>query len=514
MSFIKCSLLLAAAAVASVSAHRGPEPKYPPAADTSSYCSYWVDYEGDKSCSRVVEDNAIVLKDFARWNPTVGADCSGIKAGSSYCVEAFGEPEPVEVTTTTRAATTTTQPTATTTTFANGIATPQPTQSGMVTNCNKFHWIAEGVSCSQVISFQKITLADFVTWNPSVKSDCSGMWAGVNVCVGVVGSSTDTAKPTTTAPSNGVVTPQPTQPSMVTNCNKFHWIAQGVTCQQVISYQKISLADFVKWNPSVLSDCSGMWAEVQVCVGVIGGTPTTLATTTTTAGNGVSTPLPTQPGMVTNCAKFHWVAKGVTCNQIYNFQKITLEQFVSYNPTVKSDCSGMQAEVQVCVGLIAGTTPTTTRPPTTTAPGNGVSTPQPTQPGMVTNCAKFHWVAKGVTCNQIYSFQKITLEQFVSFNPTVKSDCTGMQAEVNVCVGLIGGNPTPTQTGNGIATPTPIQPGMVSNCKKFHWIAQGVTCQQVISFQKITLADFVKWNTGVGSDCRTMWAETNVCVGV
>ncbi|CRK46738.1 hypothetical protein BN1723_020113, partial [Verticillium longisporum] len=94
----------------------------------------------------------------------------------------------------------------------------------MVTNCNKFHWIAEGVSCSQVISFQKITLADFVTWNPSVKSDCSGMWAGVNVCVGVVGSSTDTAKPTTTAPSNGVVTPQPTQPSMVTNCNKFHWI--------------------------------------------------------------------------------------------------------------------------------------------------------------------------------------------------------------------------------------------------------------------------------------------------
>ncbi|PNH40698.1 hypothetical protein VD0004_g6308 [Verticillium dahliae] len=345
MSFIK-SLLLAAAAVASVSARRGPEPKYPPAAGTSSYCSYWVDYEGDKSCSRVLEDNVVVLKDFARWNPTVGADCSGIKAGNSYCVEAFGEPEPIEVTTTTRAATTTTQPTATTTTFANG-----------------------------------------------------------------------------------VVTPQPTQPSMVTNCNKFHWIAKGVTCQQVISYQKISLADFVKWNPSVLSDCSGMWAEVQVCVGVIGSTPTTLATTTTTAGNGVSTPLPTQPGMVTNCAKFHWVAKGVTCNQIYSFQKITLEQFVSYNPTVKSDCSGMQAEVQVCVGLIAG-------------------------------------------------------------------------------------NPTPTQTGNGIATPTPIQPGMVSNCKKFHWIAQGVTCQQVISYQKITLADFVKWNTGVGSDCRTMWAETNVCVGV
>jgi hypothetical protein len=173
----------------------------------------------------------------------------------------------------------------------------------MVTNCAKFHWIAKGVTCSQVISYQKITLADFVKWNPTVLSDCSGMWAEVNVCVGVIASST-TSPPSTTVPSNGVETPQPTQPGMVTNCNKFHWIAPGVVCSQVTSYQKISLADFVKWNPTVGSDCSTMQANVNVCVGVIGGsTPST----TTSAGNGVSTPQPTQPGMVTNCNKFHWM---------------------------------------------------------------------------------------------------------------------------------------------------------------------------------------------------------------
>ncbi|CAN9201072.1 unnamed protein product [Alternaria alternata] len=85
---------------------------------------------------------------------------------------------------------------------------------------------------------------------------------------------------------------------------------------------------------------------------------------------------------------------------------------------------------------------------------------------MVTNCAKFHRIAAGVACRQVISFQKITLADFVKWNPTVKNDCTGMQANVNVCVGIIG--------GNGIQTPQPTQPGMVTNCKKSHYAETGV----------------------------------------
>lgn len=245
----------------------------------------------------------------------------------------------------------------------------------------------------------------------------------------------------------------------------------------------------------------------------------TTAATTTKPGNGVETPQPTQPGMVTNCAKFHWIAKGVTCSQVISYQRITLADFVAWNPTVLNDCSGMWAEVNVCVGIISGS-PTSTKPTTTTTPGNGVATPQPTQPGMVTNCAKFHWVAPGVVCSQITSYQGISLADFVKWNPTVGSDCSSMQANVNVCVGLIGGSPTstkPTTTtsaGNGIQTPQPTQPGMVTNCKKFHFAAEGVVCSQITSYQKISLADFLKWNTGIGADCRNMWAGTWTCVGV
>jgi hypothetical protein len=225
--------------------------------------------------------------------------------------------------------------------------------------------------------------------------------------------------------------------------------------------------------------------------------------------------------MVPNCNKFHHIAKGVSCSQVISYQKITLADFVKWNPTVRNDCSGMWAEVNVCVGIIGGaTTPTTVKSTSTTAARNGVQTPQPTQPGMVTGCAKFHYVATGVTCSQVTSFQHISLTDFVRWNPTVGSDCSGMQGGVNVCVGLAGDLTTPskptttTSAGNGIQTPQPTQPGMVTNCKKFHYVAAGVTCSQITSYNKITLTDFVKWNTGVGSGCGNMWAKTNVCVGV
>ncbi|KXH67633.1 LysM domain-containing protein [Colletotrichum salicis] len=110
------------------------------------------------------------------------------------------------------------------------------------------------------------------------------------------------APSTTTSAGNGVTTPQPTQPGMVSNCKKFYFVASGTGCSQVLNAQGISLADFYAWNPNVGADCSGMWDDVKICVGVIGGitaapVPSTTSqpattTTTTPAGNGIETPLP------------------------------------------------------------------------------------------------------------------------------------------------------------------------------------------------------------------------------
>ncbi|KAK1622585.1 LysM domain-containing protein [Colletotrichum phormii] len=140
----------------------------------------------------------------------------------------------------------------------------------MVTNCNKFHWVSTGNTCDQIYNYEQITLADFVKWNSNVGSDCTGMWAEVNVCVGVIGGSTPTTttQPTTTTAPAGVQTSQPTQPGMVTNCKKFHYVSSGDTCEQIYNYEQIFLAKFVAWNTGVGSNCQNMWASTYVCVGI------------------------------------------------------------------------------------------------------------------------------------------------------------------------------------------------------------------------------------------------------
>jgi intracellular sulfur oxidation DsrE/DsrF family protein len=304
----------------------------------------------------------------------------------------------------------------------------------------------------------------------------------------------------------------------VSNCAGFHYIGPNTVCQQVLDYQKISLAELFKWNPSVNADCSGLQKLVNVCVRVIAGptptpTPTpTPAPTATKGNNGVETPLPTQSGMVSNCAGFHYIGPNTVCQQVLDYQKISLADLYRWNPSVNADCSGLQKLVNVCVRVVAGTTPTTT-----TSAGNGVQTPQPTQPSMVTNCAKFHYIGPNTVCQQVLDYQKISLADLYRWNPSVNADCTGLQKLVNVCVGVIGGGSSPTPTtsaGNGIQTPQPTQPEMTTSCKKFHYAETGVVCSQITSYNKISLADFVKWNPGVGSDCSTMWAKTYFCVGV
>lgn len=183
------------------------------------------------------------------------------------------------------------------------------------------------------------------------------------------------------------------------------------------------MEDFIKWNPKVGAQCTGLVADANACVGVIGGG------TPTNPGNGIQTPQPTQPSMVGNCNKFHHIFPGNTCDQITSFNHISMQDFITWNPKVGPQCTGLVADANACVGVIGGGTPTN--------PGNGVQTPQPTQPGMVKNCALFHHIFPGNTCDQIAAFHHISLQDFATWNPQVGPQCTGLLADANACVGLI-----------------------------------------------------------------------------
>lgn len=144
---------------------------------------------------------------------------------------------------------------------------------------------------------------------------------------------------------------------MVSSCNKFDFVDPGTACSTVLSRNGITLAQLYQWNSGVGADCSGMWASVYVCVGVVGQTTFSTSTTTTTkpsttTGNGVATPTPIQPGMNGSCDGFHLVSSGDSCYGIAQNAGITLDQFYAWNPTVGTSCSSLWLGYYVCISLI------------------------------------------------------------------------------------------------------------------------------------------------------------------
>ncbi|KAM6527420.1 hypothetical protein FSOLCH5_003490 [Fusarium solani] len=292
--------------------------------------------EGD-SCAAIAKRYGIRASDIVSWNG-LNSGCTNLWGDTYACVSIVGFKP------------TTTAKTVTTTAAGNGIQTPQPTQPGMVDNCNKFHIIGEKTTCQGIASYNKIELADFFKWNPEVDKGCTNLWLGAYACAGVIGSTpkpTTTAKPTVTQPGNGISTPTPIQAGMVSNCNKFHIIGSTTTCQGIIDYNKITMANFKKWNTGINSACSNLWLGSYACVGVIGGTSP--APTTTKPAGGIVTPTPTQAGMVKGCTKFHEVRTTTTCQGILNYNKITLAEFVKWNPAVGKDCSTLWSGTHACV---------------------------------------------------------------------------------------------------------------------------------------------------------------------
>ncbi|KNG47745.1 hypothetical protein TW65_05484 [Stemphylium lycopersici] len=140
--------------------------------------------------------------------------------------------------------------------------------------------------------------------------------------------------------------------------------------------------------------------------------------------------------------------------------------------------------------------------------------PSPLQPGIVPNCDQYYFVKSGEICIDIAGANGISLEQFLEWNPTVGDTCANLLADHYACISVKGHTPTPTNPPNGIETPRPIQPGMVGNCDEFRLVESGETCSVIQEEFDVSLEDLVRWNPAIGDDCTSMWAATNLCVGV
>ncbi|PGH16179.1 hypothetical protein AJ79_01946 [Helicocarpus griseus UAMH5409] len=299
-------------------------------------------------------------------NPSGGSDCSGIKSSNSYCVEAFDEPtlpeETITSTTSTSTSTITTSEvlttppptmneastttTPTTTSASNGVQTPAPVHNGIVSNCNKFYMVQYGDSLASIAQKNNVRAADIVAWN-GLNSGCTNLWLDTYTCVGIIGGTPTVLPTTTTTARNGIQTPQPTQPSIVSNCDKFHLVGDGDTCAKIASTHGMSTAQLTQWN--ILNGaCSNLWGAVYACVCVIGFTPTP---TPTNAGNGIETPQTSQGSIVANCKKFEFVYSGDTCETVAKRRGIMVKQMTTWNPSIHSDCKKLWANAYTCVGV-------------------------------------------------------------------------------------------------------------------------------------------------------------------
>ena len=142
---------------------------------------------------------------------------------------------------------------------------------------------------------------------------------------------------------------------------------------------------------------------------------------------------------------------------------------------------------------------------------------------MIKNCNKFHLRKDGEFCQDIAELYSISVEDFYRFNPGVGSTCGKLWKDAYVCVGTLNPStptlsqttsPTQTKPSNGIETPKPIQPGMTPNCKKFYMRKEDEFCADIASVNSISLEDFYRWNSGLGSDCTKLWVKSYVCVAV
>ncbi|KAG2025158.1 hypothetical protein GB937_002919 [Aspergillus fischeri] len=151
-----------------------------------SYCLISGEPQACFNCSMFPSLFNVTVPEVTSMNPWLGTDCDknlwSVLSSDGYlqlCVQQ-GQPN----TTSSTVPSTTATATATATTSST-VAPPAPTQPGAAANCSKWHTVVSGDGCQAIATQYGISLANFYLWNPGVGSDCSTLWLGYAVCVGV-----------------------------------------------------------------------------------------------------------------------------------------------------------------------------------------------------------------------------------------------------------------------------------------------------------------------------------------
>lgn len=304
-------------------------------------CFFDLAAESGDTCEILASGWGISVEEFININP--GVTCPDLEAGKSYCVVGeytpdepttpTTEPQPPAITTTAPPITTTSaQPPTTlqTTTTTTSAADPgvSPIMPGAADNCNRYHMIQSGDTCDAVASKNGITVSQLKSWNTEINDSCSNLWLDYYVCTGVAGA---TAPTTTTTSGPPEPTVSPIMPGADANCDRYHKIQSGDTCDAVASKNGITVAQLKSWNTEINASCSNLWLDYYVCTRVPGADVPPTSTAPPTPSNS-----PQLPGAVSNCNKWYKISSGDTCDNVAAKNQITVAMLRSYNTQINA----------------------------------------------------------------------------------------------------------------------------------------------------------------------------------
>ncbi|KAF4161886.1 hypothetical protein CNMCM6936_002900 [Aspergillus lentulus] len=141
------------------------------------------------NCSMFPSLFNVTVPEVTSMNPWLGTDCDknlwSVLSSDGYLQLCMQQGQRNVTTSTVPSTTATATATATATTSSPVATPPAPTQPGAAVNCTKWHTVVSGDGCQAIAAQYGISLANFYLWNPGVGSDCSTLWLGYAVCVGV-----------------------------------------------------------------------------------------------------------------------------------------------------------------------------------------------------------------------------------------------------------------------------------------------------------------------------------------
>ncbi|KAF5861958.1 hypothetical protein ETB97_012281 [Aspergillus alliaceus] len=278
-----------------------------------------------------------------------------------------------------------------------------------------------------------------------------------------------------------------TDPHVSSECT--YWansIKSTDTCAALERYYGISNAHLVSWNPSLQATdyaLSEGWSYCVEASAIATTTKTTIPEKTTSEKTTTTTKAPaTTPSNFTTS---------------------------SATTAAKTNCSGLQPNYYVCVGVVGSTAPIITSKTATASPTTTTAPHSPQQSGISSDCNNYYFVEAGDERAFIAAKHGITL--------------ISRQAIGSILVFLVE-PPQPTTQATTAKTTTstapastrlsPTQSGIVTDCSAYYQAQGGDNSWPIVNkkYSYLTAAKFYEWNPAIGTSCSNLQTGYYYCV--